>query len=104
MSNFVLTCLLAAVVACGLISVVTNFLSGKIGTKAKTVISLVIEVLVSLLVFWVNALVAAKGITYGIVTIIIGVIITVGFSQIAYSTIIKFFDKVIAKFKDSIAS
>lgn len=102
MANYVLTCLLAAVVSCGIISVVTNLLSSKVGSKFKTILSLIIEVVVAIVIFSVNAVLADHGFTYTITSTIVGVIITVGFSQIAYSTIIKLFTTLIGKFKTSL--
>lgn len=104
MANFILTCVLAAFVACGIISVFMNFVGTKLNKVWKTIVSIIMEILVAAVIFTANSIFTGGKVCYTVITVIAGVLITVGTSQIFYNIIVKLMKEIVTKIKASITS
>lgn len=93
MFSCVSICIVSAVVACGIIQIINNFVQNKLGTKGKTILAVIVEALVSLILFVLYAIVEKNGVFHSIVAILGGIFITVGFTQIVY-VVVKFLKEI----------
>lgn len=84
MFSYVLICIVSAIVACGIIQVINNFVQDKLGTKGKTILAIIVEAVVSLILFVLYAIVAKNGVFYSIIAVLGGILITIGFTQVVY--------------------
>lgn len=84
MFSYVLVCFVSAIVACGIIQIINNFVQDKLETKGKTILSIIVEAVVSLILFVLYATVAKNGVFYSIVAVLGGILITIGFTQVVY--------------------
>lgn len=98
MLNLVFNAIAFSVVAVGVVELLKGFIPDTVGSKAKAIIALVVELVVAILgafAFSGDATVIAK---------IATVVATVGIAQVGYETVVKLITKLTAFLKSKITT